>query len=67
MALCALGRTQMRRGESEAASALDEALALALETETLQRIAPVRLASGIAPTRTLLLDYSVELGCMVHR
>ena len=48
MALCALGRVQMRRGESGASSALDEALALALETETLQRIAPVRLARAEA-------------------
>jgi predicted ATPase/DNA-binding CsgD family transcriptional regulator len=48
MALCALGRMQLRRGEPEAERTLDEALALALETETLQRIAPVRLARAEA-------------------
>jgi DNA-binding CsgD family transcriptional regulator/tetratricopeptide (TPR) repeat protein len=48
MALCALGRMQVRRGEAGAALALDQALGLALETETLQRVAPVRLARAEA-------------------
>jgi DNA-binding CsgD family transcriptional regulator len=44
MALLALGRLRARRGDPGAAEALDEALALAEQTETLQRIAPVRAA-----------------------
>ncbi len=48
MALAALGRLQARRGEPEAARTLDEALALALASGTLQRIAPVR-ARGPRP------------------
>jgi DNA-binding CsgD family transcriptional regulator/tetratricopeptide (TPR) repeat protein len=48
MALAALGRLQARRGEPEAAGTLDEALALALASGTLQRIAPVRCARAEA-------------------
>ena len=48
MALAALGRLQARRGEPEAAQTLDEALALALASGTLQRIAPVRCARAEA-------------------
>ena len=48
MALAALGRLQARRGEPEAARTLDEALALALASGTLQRIAPVRCARAEA-------------------
>jgi DNA-binding CsgD family transcriptional regulator len=59
MALVALGRVRARRGESGADAALDEALALALRTDTLQRLAPTRMARAEAawlagdPERTL--------------
>jgi DNA-binding CsgD family transcriptional regulator len=42
MALVALGRLRTRRGDPGAQEVLDEALALAERTGTLQRIAPVR-------------------------
>lgn len=42
MALVALGRLRTRRGDPGAGAVLDEALALATQTGTLQRIAPVR-------------------------
>ena len=48
MALAALGRLQARRGEPEAAASLDEALALAQSSGTLQRVAPVRCARAEA-------------------
>jgi DNA-binding CsgD family transcriptional regulator/tetratricopeptide (TPR) repeat protein len=48
MALVALGRVRARRGDPGAASALDEALELALQTDTLQRLAPVRAARAEA-------------------
>ena len=48
MALVALGRLQARRGEPEAAATLDDALALALASGTLQRVAPVRCARAEA-------------------
>jgi len=48
MALAALGRLQARRGEPEAARTLDEALALAQASGTLQRVAPVRCARAEA-------------------
>jgi DNA-binding CsgD family transcriptional regulator len=48
MALLALGRLQLRRGEADASAALDEALALALPTATLQRLAPIRCARAEA-------------------
>jgi DNA-binding CsgD family transcriptional regulator/tetratricopeptide (TPR) repeat protein len=44
MALLALGRLQARRGDAGAWPTLDEALALAEPTGTLQRIGPVRAA-----------------------
>jgi DNA-binding CsgD family transcriptional regulator len=44
MALVALGRLRARRGDPQAADALDEALPLAERTNNLQRIAPVRAA-----------------------
>ncbi|WP_420628983.1 helix-turn-helix transcriptional regulator [Candidatus Leptofilum sp.] len=59
MALLALGRLRSRRGDPGAWEALDEAIDLAEETQTLQRIAPVRAASAEAawlagnPERTL--------------
>jgi DNA-binding CsgD family transcriptional regulator len=48
MALLALGRLRARRGDPGAWSALDEALQLAEQTQTLQRIAPVRAARAEA-------------------
>ncbi len=48
MALVALGRVRARRGDPGVAAALDEALELALQTDTLQRLAPVRAARAEA-------------------
>lgn len=48
MALVALGRVRARRGDPDADEALDEALALALATGTLQRLGPVRAARAEA-------------------
>ncbi len=48
MALLALGRVLSRRGDPEATPILDEALALALPTGTLQRLAPVHAARAEA-------------------
>ncbi|MFC4427085.1 ATP-binding protein [Deinococcus navajonensis] len=48
MALLALGRVRARRGDPEAWDALDEALEMALQTGTLQRLAPVRAARAEA-------------------
>ncbi len=44
MALVALGRVCIRRADGDAASVLDDALALARQTGTLQRLAPVHAA-----------------------
>ena len=44
MGLIALGRLRVRRGDTGAADALDEALDLANRTSTLQRLAPVHAA-----------------------
>jgi DNA-binding CsgD family transcriptional regulator/tetratricopeptide (TPR) repeat protein len=48
MALVALGRVRTRRGDPEAWAVLDEALALAAPTGTLQRLAPVWAARAEA-------------------
>lgn len=48
MALIALGRLRARRGDPGAEQALDEALALAQPTGTLQRVAPARAARAEA-------------------
>jgi DNA-binding CsgD family transcriptional regulator/tetratricopeptide (TPR) repeat protein len=48
MALVALGRVRARRGDPEVWTILDEALALAEPTGTLQRLAPVRAARAEA-------------------
>jgi DNA-binding CsgD family transcriptional regulator/tetratricopeptide (TPR) repeat protein len=48
MALVALGRVRARRGDPGVWPALDEALALAQRTGTLQRLAPVRAARAEA-------------------
>jgi DNA-binding CsgD family transcriptional regulator/Tfp pilus assembly protein PilF len=44
----ALARLQVRRGDADAAHTLDEALEMALSTEMVQRIAPVRSARAEA-------------------
>ncbi|MGE3877317.1 MAG: LuxR C-terminal-related transcriptional regulator, partial [Parvibaculaceae bacterium] len=44
MALAALGRLRVRRGDPGAAGLLDQALEFAARTDTLQRLAPVRAA-----------------------
>jgi DNA-binding CsgD family transcriptional regulator len=46
--LVALGRLHSRRGDPEARAALDEALKLAIQTDTIQRLAPVRSARAEA-------------------
>jgi DNA-binding CsgD family transcriptional regulator len=46
--LVALGRVQARRGDADPRPVLDEALALAAQTDTLQRLAPVRAARAEA-------------------
>ncbi len=56
MALVALGRLRTRRGDPGAAAVLDETLALATRTGTLQRIAPVRCAR--AEAAWLIHDFS---------
>jgi DNA-binding CsgD family transcriptional regulator/tetratricopeptide (TPR) repeat protein len=48
MALAALGRLQAHRGDPQATRTLDEALALASASGTLQRLAPVRCARAEA-------------------
>ncbi len=48
MTLVALGRLRVRRGDPESGAPLDEALTLALRTDTLQRLAPVRAARAEA-------------------
>ena len=48
MALVALGRVRARRGDPEVWTALDEALELASQTATLQRLAPVHAARAEA-------------------
>jgi DNA-binding CsgD family transcriptional regulator len=48
MALLALGRLRARRGDPDAWEALDEALAMAERTATLQRLGPVRAARAEA-------------------
>ncbi|MFW6074507.1 MAG: ATP-binding protein [Chloroflexota bacterium] len=48
MALIALGRVRSRRGDPEVWDTLDEALELAEQTATLQRVAPIREARAEA-------------------
>jgi DNA-binding CsgD family transcriptional regulator len=48
VALVALGRVRARRGDPEAQSTLDEALALAMQSGELRRLGPVRLARAEA-------------------
>jgi DNA-binding CsgD family transcriptional regulator len=48
VALAALGRVQARRGDVDPWPVLDEALALAAQTDTLQRLAPVHAARAEA-------------------
>jgi len=46
--LVALGRLRSRRGDPTAQAALDEALKMAIQTDTIQRLAPVRSARAEA-------------------
>jgi len=48
VSLVALGRVRARRGDPGADTVLDEALELATQTQTLQRLAPVRAARAEA-------------------
>jgi DNA-binding CsgD family transcriptional regulator len=48
MALIALGRLRARRGDPDAWTALDDALTMADQTATLQRVGPVRAARAEA-------------------
>jgi len=48
VALVALGRLRVRRGDSDAPAPLEAALELARETDTLQRLAPVHAARAEA-------------------
>lgn len=48
MAGLALGRLRLRRGDPEVGPVLDQALKLAMATDTLQRLAPVRAARAEA-------------------
>ena len=48
MALVALGRVRARRGDPGVSTVLDEALMLAMQASTLQRLAPVRAARAEA-------------------
>lgn len=48
MALVALGRVRARRGDPGVSEVLDEALTLAMKTNALQRLAPVRAARAEA-------------------
>jgi DNA-binding CsgD family transcriptional regulator/tetratricopeptide (TPR) repeat protein len=48
MALLAVGRLRARRGDPDAWTALDEALAIAAPTATLQRVGPIRAARAEA-------------------
>jgi DNA-binding CsgD family transcriptional regulator len=48
VALVALGRVRARRGDADAMVVLDQALELAAQTGTLQRLAPVRAARAEA-------------------
>lgn len=48
MALVALGRLRVRRGDPDAWAALDDALALSAPTRTLQRLGPVHAARAEA-------------------
>jgi DNA-binding CsgD family transcriptional regulator len=77
MALIALGRIRTRRGDPEAWPILDEALALAIPTATLQRLAPAHAARAEAAwlagdtARTIaeaqsILDHAVANGHPWH-
>ena len=48
MALCAAARLAVRRGDADADRILDEALDLALRTDTMQRLVPTRAARAEA-------------------
>ncbi len=60
MAGAALGRLRLRRGDPEVWPVLDEALADALSTDTLQRLAPVRAARAEAALAAGDLDVAAS-------
>lgn len=60
MAAVALGRLRVRRGDPEAWSVLDVALEQALETDTLQRLAPVRAARAEAALAAGSTELAIE-------
>ncbi|HLU82819.1 MAG TPA: LuxR C-terminal-related transcriptional regulator, partial [Trueperaceae bacterium] len=73
MAAVALGRLRLRRGDPEAWPVLDVALEQALETDTLQRLAPVRAARAEAalaagsPEQALAEAYAALPLALAHR
>ena len=77
MALVALGRLKARRGDADAWGVLDEALAVAAPTGTLQRLGPVRAAraeaawlqgdpDGAAEEAAAAVDLAVQKGHPWH-
>jgi DNA-binding CsgD family transcriptional regulator/tetratricopeptide (TPR) repeat protein len=66
MALVALGRIRARRGDPGATTVLDEALELALRTETLQRLAPVRAVRAELAWLTGDRDRAAAEACSVY-
>ncbi len=65
MALLALGRLRVRRGDPGAATVLDEALRLAEPSQTLQRVGPTRAAraeGALARGDTAAVRAEVEAG-----
>jgi len=60
MALGTAGRLASRRGDANAGAILDDALELALRTDTMQRIVPVRAARAEAALLRGDLDAAVE-------
>ena len=64
VALVALGRLRARRGDPGALAVLDEALELALRSDTLQRLAPV---AGARAEMAWLEGRSDDAGCEADR
>lgn len=60
IALTTLGRVRARRGNADAADALDEALALAEQTGALMRLGPVRAARAEAALLTAEVERARE-------
>jgi len=66
MALVALGRLRARRGDPDAWVALDEALAMARVTATLQRLAPVHAARAEAAWLAGDTDRTLHEACAAY-